>query len=109
MPQVGLEPWPFTSQATMPNTDPEGQSVNWLCSPLFNNVRLLNMYDIICLYIQCRGGEDSLGMYCSSQSITSQSGDRLDSGKRKEKMGQAKVDMTGYMLRRFARNGCQWQ
>ena len=28
-----------------------GHSVNWLCSPLFNDVRLLNMYKIMCLHI----------------------------------------------------------
>jgi len=48
---VGLEPWQFTSQAGTLRAVPAGHSVNWLRSPLFNNVRLLNMYEIMCLCI----------------------------------------------------------
>jgi len=47
---VGLEPWPFTLQAGTLHAVPAGHSVNWLRSPLFNNVHLLNMYEIMCLY-----------------------------------------------------------
>jgi len=48
---VGLQPWPFTSQASTLTAEPAGHSVNWLRSPLFNSVRPLNMYEIMCLCI----------------------------------------------------------
>jgi len=44
MAQVGLEPWP-SSQASTLRVVPAGRSVNWLCSLLFNNVHLFNMYE----------------------------------------------------------------
>jgi len=50
MAQVGLEPWSFTSQAGTLRAALTGHSVKWLRSPLFNNIRLLNMYEIMCLY-----------------------------------------------------------
>ena len=52
MVQVGLERWPFTSQAGTLHAVPAGHSANWLRSPLFNDVRLLNTYEITCLYIR---------------------------------------------------------
>jgi len=50
--QVGLKPWPFTSQAGRLRAVPAGYSVKWLQIPLFNNVRLLNMYETMCLCIR---------------------------------------------------------
>jgi len=52
MAQVGLKPWPFTSQESTLHAVPAGHLVNWLRSALFNIVRLLNMYKIMYLYIQ---------------------------------------------------------
>jgi len=53
MARVGLEPWPFTSQASTLPAVPAGHSVKWQCSPLLYNTSLLNMYKIMCLYIRC--------------------------------------------------------
>ena len=52
MPKVGLEQWPFTSEAGTQTTEPASHFMNWLHSLLFNNVHLLNISEIICSYIQ---------------------------------------------------------
>jgi len=61
----------------------------------FYQVSALKTYRTLCQ----TGGEDSLGMYCASR----RHDQPVWSGGRKQKMGQGKVDMAGYMQRRFAR------
>jgi len=47
MSPAGLEPWLFTSMETTLPVVPADNSLNCLRSPVINNGRLLNMYQII--------------------------------------------------------------